>query len=71
MLYVQEKQMILGLSHFKVPHRRTVNDLKLAIGLTCKDLDIMCDIRLMTAWKVWLDESDRAAFIELVNEALK
>lgn len=63
--------MILGPRHFTIPHRRGITDLKLAVGTVCKDLDLMCDLRLTMAWKIFLDDSERDAFISLVNERLK
>jgi len=47
---------------------RDAGKAKLGVMTAAYVLDVECDLRLSSAWFVYIDKKDRAAFLELARE---
>ncbi len=45
-----------------------VDKAKLAVIAAAEELGVKYDCQLSQSWKIWIDKSDRATFLELVRE---
>jgi len=41
---------------------------KLGVAAAAEALDVECDLRLSSAWIIYIEPDDRAAFLELARE---
>lgn len=48
-------------------HRDT-GKAKLGVAAAAEALEVKCDLRLSSAWLIFIDQSDRAAFVTLARE---
>jgi len=48
-------------------HRDT-GKAKLGVTAAAEALDVKCDLRLSSAWMIYIERGDRAAFLELARE---
>jgi len=47
---------------------RDAGKAKLGVMAAADALGVKCDLRLSSAWMIWIDVSDRAAFVALAQE---
>lgn len=50
------------------PRIQDAGKAKLAVMVAAKELGIKCDCRLSQSWQIWIDKSDRDAFLQLAKE---
>jgi len=54
--------------YFTDVHRYDAGRAKLGVMAAADALGVECDLRLSSAWFVFIDKKDRAAFLELARE---
>ena len=47
---------------------RDAGKAKLGVAAAADALGVECDLRLSSAWMIWIDKGDRAAFLALARE---
>lgn len=47
---------------------RDIDKAKLGVASAAEALGVECDLRLSSAWRIFIDRSDRVAFLELAKE---
>lgn len=53
---------------FSTDVHRDVGKAKLGVVVAADALGVKCDCRLSSAWVIWIDPGDRAAFLALARE---